>query len=772
MRKEIHILILEDVAADVVRINHELRQAGMNFRSKRVERKADFLHELQHRRPDVILSDHGLPSFDGFTALAIARDKCPDIPFIFVTGSVGEEMAIETFKSGATDYVLKSQLSGLAPAVERALRESEARVRLRESEQEVHQSEERFRLVMEGIKDYAIFMLDLEGRVTFWNAGAQWIVGWRADDVKGRNFSMFYTDEDAAKGKPRQALKTAANEGRFAEEAVRVGKGGKRFIAEVAVTPVRDATGRLRGYTQVTRNITARKEEEQELRRGVALKTAILDTALDGILSIDHNGLIQEWNPAAEKIFGYRRDEVVGRKVDDLIIPASLLEIYRDGVANYLVHGASSLLGRPIELSLRRADGSEFRAEMAISRVPTEEPPRCTALIRDITERKKAETALRESEELYRMLVEDMKDYAIYMVNPEGRIMSWNTGAERIEGYPAEEIIGQPWACLFTPEDIKRGLPAQLMARAKAEGKAVNEGWRVRKDGSRFWTHGVITALRDENGQLRGYSKLAHDITRQREADERIHQLNEELEQRVSERTAQLQAANQELEAFSYSISHDLRAPLLRISGFAEILQSEAAEGLGESSLRHLRTIAEAAQQLSTLIDALLDFSRMGRAELHLEKVDMSMLVEDARRELQADIQGREIEWRIGDLPGTHGDPLMLRQVFINLLANAIKYTRTRKPARIEIAARREGDETTYSVQDNGVGFDMQYAEKLFGVFQRLHSAQDFEGTGIGLANVRRIIRRHGGRVWAEGLVDHGATFYFTIPQQRKEGVQ
>jgi PAS domain S-box-containing protein len=393
-------------------------------------------------------------------------------------------------------------------------------------------------------------------------------------------------------------------------------------------------------------------------------------------------------------------------------------------------------------------------------------------LIRDITERKKAETALRESEELYRMLVEDMKDYAIYMVNPEGRIMSWNTGAERIEGYPAEEIIGQPWACLFTPEDIKRGLPAQLMARAKAEGKAVNEGWRVRKDGSRFWTHGVITALRDENGQLRGYSKLAHDITRQREADERIHQLNEELEQRVSERTAQLQAANQELEAFSYSISHDLRAPLLRISGFAEILQSEAAEGLGESSLRHLRTIAEAAQQLSTLIDALLDFSRMGRAELHLEKVDMSMLVEDARRELQADIQGREIEWRIGDLPGTHGDPLMLRQVFINLLANAIKYTRTRKPARIEIAARREGDETTYSVQDNGVGFDMQYAEKLFGVFQRLHSAQDFEGTGIGLANVRRIIRRHGGRVWAEGLVDHGATFYFTIPQQRKEGVQ
>ncbi len=769
---EIRILIVEDTPADVIRINHELRQGGLEFRAKRVETKEAFLRELQQEPPDIILSDHGLPSFDGFTALAIARDTCPEVPFIFVTGSLGEQMAIQMFKGGATDYVLKEHLSQLVPAVQRALREAKDRTKRRETETELRDNEERFRMVMEGIKDYAVFMLDAEGRVTFWNAGAQWIHGWSAEEVKGRHFSMLYLEEEVAQGKPQMDLRTAAREGRFTEENWRVGKGGKKFLANVAITALRDPRGQLRGYTQVTREITERRRAELELRQSEALKTAILNTALDAILSIDHNGLVQEWNQAAEKIFGYSRDQVMGKPADDLIIPAALLEVYRDGVANYLIHGAGSLVGKPIELTLRRADGSEFRAEMAINRVPTEDPPRCTALIRDITERKQAEAALRESEERYRMLVENIKDYAVYMLNPAGLVASWNPGAQRTMGYRAEEIIGKSFAVFFTSEDQNRQLPTRLLQLAQSRGQAAYDGQRVRKNGRRFWTQGIITAVRDEQGNLRGFSKVARDVTPQKEAEDKIRQLNEELEQRVAERTAQLEAANRELEAFSYSVSHDLRAPLLHLSGFADVLQTEAAAKLDEQSRKHLQTIAEGARQMSHLIDALLDFSRMGRVEMRRQIVGMARLVEETRHELLRDpaTGERDIAWSVGELPDARGDPLMLRQVFANLLSNALKYTRPRKPAQIQIGARQEGEEIIYFVRDNGVGFDMRYAGKLFGVFQRLHPAREFEGTGIGLANVQRIIHRHGGRVWAEGAVDKGATFYFSLPKIPKGG--
>lgn len=769
MSKEIRILILEDVAADVVRINHELRQAGMNFRSKRVDTRADFLHELGHNPPDVILSDHGLPSFDGFAALALARDQCPNVPFIFVSGSQGEIVALETFRSGATDYVLKDHLAELAPAIERALCKADDRTKRQESDTELRENEERFRLVMEGIKDYAIFMLDKQGRVTFWNAGAQLIFGWHADEAKGRNFATFYTDEDAAAGKPQLALKTAAAEERFMEEGPRVGKGGKKFNANVVITPARNGGGKLRGFTQVTRDITGRRQTEAELRRSESLKAFILETALDAIILIDREGKIQEWNPAAQRLFGYPREQAVGKSPDDLIVPRRIWEIYHDGLTQYLMTGVGSLIGRPIELTLRRADGREFAAELSISRDLREEPPRCTAIVRDITERKQAEAALRESEERYRTLVENVKGYAIYLLNPEGRVTMWNVGAERIQGYTAAEILGQPFDTFFTPEDVKRKLPEQLLKRAELEGRAAYDGQRVRKDGQRIWIQGIVTALRDENGRLRGFSKVAHDVTRQKEADDKIHQLNVELEQRVAERTAQLEAANKELEAFSYSISHDLRAPLLRISGFADILQTEGAPSLDEKGLKHLRTITEGVHQMSRLIDALLDFSRMGRAEMRREKVSVSRLVAEARHELVQETEDRKIEWTVGELPETRGDPIMLRQVFVNLISNALKYTRARNPAKIEIGAKSEGGETVYFVRDNGVGFDMNYAGKLFGVFQRLHPAREFEGTGIGLANVQRILRRHGGRIWAESAVDRGATFYFLIFTRTKE---
>jgi PAS domain S-box-containing protein len=365
-----------------------------------------------------------------------------------------------------------------------------------------------------------------------------------------------------------------------------------------------------------------------------------------------------------------------------------------------------------------------------------------------------AEAALHKLAEGFRALLESAPD-AMVIVNGAGTITLVNGQAERLFGYSRGVLLGQAIEILI-PERFRRthlgnrtGFFETPQKRPMGAGL---ELFGLHQDGHEFPVEISLSPVQTHEGFL--VTAAIRDITERKRT-----------ESEMNLRAAQLEAANKELEAFSYSVSHDLRAPLRHIDGFADLLLKHASSTIDGKGRRYLTIISESAKRMGRLIDDLLVFSRMGRHEMRRDRVDMSQLIKEVIEGLSSDIVEREISWDISPLPEVQGDEAMLRQVFANLIANAVKYTSQREHAKVDIGCKYDADETVFFVRDNGVGFDMQYVHKLFGVFQRLHTTSEFEGTGVGLANVRRIVARHGGRTWAEGSLDAGATFYFTLPQ-------
>ncbi|MDQ1330838.1 MAG: Histidine kinase, partial [Thermodesulfobacteriota bacterium] len=437
---------------------------------------------------------------------------------------------------------------------------------------------------------------------------------------------------------------------------------------------------------------------------------------------------------------------------------------------NLLAEGAEVIGGGNLEyrINLDRNDelGGLARATNEMASKLKKTHTSVENLQKEITERRQAEEMAGLLEHRYRILFDEAPAMYVITRNQDGVPIIEDCNALFLStlGYTYDEAIERSLADFYTPESraelLERGGYRKAMSGTfgEAERELVTSDGRV-----------IKTLLRaapeaDMDGNVTGTRAMFIDISKIKHAEAEIHRLNAELEQRVKDRTAQLEAANKELEAFSYSVSHDLRGPLQHITGFAELLNKRASGSLDEKNEHYLKVITDSTIRMGRLIDDLLSFSRMGRTEMMKRRTNLDTIVKEILRKYHEDTEGRYVDWRVGSLPEVYGDYVMLRQVLVNLVSNAFKYTKKCDKAIIEIGSIcGENGEVCVFVRDNGAGFDMKYVDKLFGLFQRLHRAEDYEGTGVGLANVRRIIHRHGGKVWAEGKTGEGATFWFTL---------
>lgn len=563
------------------------------------------------------------------------------------------------------------------------------------------------------------------------------------------------------------------------------------------------------GQTATTLDYVALLSEQRSLAERITQSESrfrrLVENAPDAIVGVDVEGRILLVNEQAEKMFGYAEDEMVGLSIEALV-PERFHEAHVQHRADYVREPRTRPMGAGLELFARRRDGSEFPVEISLSPMETDRGFLVTAIIRDVTRRRQTEEELRQhqerleelvaqrtaaltlanerlerevaqrqhmaaalaqSEEQYRMLAESALT-GVYLIQ-DGLFKYVNPALASIFGYREEEIVGQLGPMDLTAPSDRSLVAENIQKRLAGDARDIRYAFRgLCKDGTLIdvEVHGVQVEV---EGRPAIIGTLL-DITDRKRQEEEIRRLNEELERRVIERTAELEAANKELAAFAYSVSHDLRAPLRAIDGFGQALLEDCADGLDELGHSYLDRIRANTQRMGDLIDGLLGLSRITRVAMRREPVDLSAAVQEIVADLQRRDARREVEFIVESGHVVRGDARLLQAALENLLDNAWKFTGDRPVARIEFRAVEENGELNYFVRDNGVGFDMAYADKLFGAFQRLHAVEDFSGTGIGLATVQRIIRRHGGRVWAEAAPGEGATFYFTLHDAGEAG--
>ena len=677
----------------------------------------------------------------------------------------------------------------------------------RKQAQETLRSERDFSKSLVDTAQTIVMLLDTKGGIVHFNKFMEEVSGYKLTEVQGKDwFSTFLPEYDRNRIrelflKAMTGIQTHSNVNPI------ITKDGRLRDIEWNDKTLKDEKDNVSGLLiSIGQDITERKRAEEELRNTKEYLEKLTNALPDVIFTVKFPERTHEYfNKSGETIFGYNNQECIGKNTLKLYANEDEFNDLGKKLNDAIEQGEEIVY---TEQLLKRKNGEIFPGELAITFLKEDgKVVRLIGILRDVTERKQAEEALRRHAERLQNLHKIDKAILLAVESPEAiaktalqhirsilncqrtsigifdlekkevRIFAANVNCETIvqtgkdlseEAYGDLEILRQgrmeiveDMSLVTSPSAVARilqteGIRSSInmpLSSAKGLIGAMNIGWEEPRT---IIPEDIEIAL-----------EVANQISI---AIEHARLLKEtkcyaaELEQRVNERTAQLESANKELESFSYSVSHDLRAPLRHILGFVDMLKDRATQSLDEESLRYMNVISNSTITMGTLIDDLLSFSRMGRAEMMKTKVNPNQLVKEAIGALEAEKKAKDIIWKIDQLPEAYGDPAMLRLVLANLISNALKFTRTRPQARIEIGCTDNEKEALFYVKDNGVGFDMQYADKLFGVFKRLHRADQFEGTGVGLANVRRIIQRHGGRTWAEGKLDEGAMFYFSIP--------
>ncbi|MDB6021692.1 MAG: Multi-sensor signal transduction histidine kinase [Pedosphaera sp.] len=639
----------------------------------------------------------------------------------------------------------------------------------------LRQGEERFRLLMDEAKDFAIIMLGLEGHIIDWNAGAQRLTGYRAEEILGENCSRFHVPEDVETGKPAWELRLAAATGRAEDEGWRVRQDGSRFWADVVTTALHDQSGKLVGFSYLVRDFTERKQAEEALRADEERLRALAKTANDAIISGDAAGNITQFNPAAERIFGHAESEVLGRPLT-LLVPARLRAECDSKRQQWLASGETGLTRKTVEITGLRKDGTEFPLELTTSSWRSAAGVFLNSILRDITERKQVEAQLQQTLSLLSTALESTAD-GLLVVDLAGNVVShtrkfaamWRIPEDLLATRDDSKLLDFVLVQLADPEAFLRQVRA-LMNHPEAEsqdelrfkdGRVFERNSQPHRVGDQIV--GRVWSFRDVTGR-----KQTEDAWRL--AREHLDQYAHELENRVAERTASLEATVRSLERVLYHVAHDLRAPVRAVSGFTQLLTQTQASRLNAEGRNYAERIAAAAIHMDRLIQDLLAYGRLGHLRPVISQVELVMSIDFVLLQMAGEIAAKNAGVRVDrPLPAVRADPALLKLVLAHLLQNALTYVAPQVAPRVRLWAEPRDARARLWVEDNGIGIDPAYYERIFRVFERLHPAGEYSGTGIGLAIVAKAMERMDGSAGVEPNPAGGSRFWLEFERAMRE---